>query len=253
METKHDIIPGLGTVLGIWAHPDDETFLSAGLMAAAIDAGQRVVTLTATLGEAGGSPAENPAAVAARRSAELDAALAVLGVREHHVADLPDGGCATVAHATGVALVRDAILRVRPDTILTFGPDGVTGHPDHQAVNRWVWDAWVESGADADLLYASMPTGFGIRHRRIHEQLNAFEPGHPVETSPQQLSLRWPLDDEQLDRKYRALRAHDSQTSSIEAIIGRDALRTWWREECFRPATTTSRHAERRGMATSAP
>jgi hypothetical protein len=29
----------LGTVLGIWAHPDDEAFLSAGLMAAARDAG----------------------------------------------------------------------------------------------------------------------------------------------------------------------------------------------------------------------
>jgi len=41
----------LGTVLGIWAHPDDEAFLSAGLMAAARDAGQRVVCVTATLGE----------------------------------------------------------------------------------------------------------------------------------------------------------------------------------------------------------
>ena len=43
----------LGTVLGIWAHPDDEAFLSAGLMAAARDAGQRVVCVTATLGEHG--------------------------------------------------------------------------------------------------------------------------------------------------------------------------------------------------------
>jgi hypothetical protein len=44
---------GLGTVLGIWAHPDDEAFLSAGLMAAARDVGQRVVCVTATLGEHG--------------------------------------------------------------------------------------------------------------------------------------------------------------------------------------------------------
>ena len=40
----------LGTVLGIWAHPDDETFLSGGLMAMAREAGQRVVCVTATLG-----------------------------------------------------------------------------------------------------------------------------------------------------------------------------------------------------------
>ena len=43
----------LGTVLGIWAHPDDEAFLSAGLMAAARDEGNRVVCVTATLGERG--------------------------------------------------------------------------------------------------------------------------------------------------------------------------------------------------------
>ena len=43
----------LGTLLGIWAHPDDEAFLSAGLMAAARDAGHRVVCVTATLGERG--------------------------------------------------------------------------------------------------------------------------------------------------------------------------------------------------------
>src|SRR4051795_8775747 len=43
----------LGTVLGIWAHPDDEASLSAGLMPAASDAGQRVVCVTATLGEHG--------------------------------------------------------------------------------------------------------------------------------------------------------------------------------------------------------
>ena len=49
----------LGTVLGIWAHPDDEAFLSAGLMAAARDAGQRVVCVTATLGEHG---TDDPAA-----------------------------------------------------------------------------------------------------------------------------------------------------------------------------------------------
>ena len=43
----------LGTVLGVWAHPDDEAFLTAGLMAAARENRQRVVCVTATLGERG--------------------------------------------------------------------------------------------------------------------------------------------------------------------------------------------------------
>ena len=38
----------LGTILGVWAHPDDDIYLSAGLMAVAAAAGERVVDVTAT-------------------------------------------------------------------------------------------------------------------------------------------------------------------------------------------------------------
>ena len=46
-----DDVAELGTILGIWAHPDDEAYLSGGLMALARDNGQRVVCVTATRGE----------------------------------------------------------------------------------------------------------------------------------------------------------------------------------------------------------
>ncbi|HLZ38595.1 MAG TPA: PIG-L family deacetylase, partial [Mycobacteriales bacterium] len=46
-------VADLGTILGIWAHPDDEAYLSAGLMAIARGAGSRVVCATATRGELG--------------------------------------------------------------------------------------------------------------------------------------------------------------------------------------------------------
>ena len=71
----------LGTVLGIWAHPDDEAFLSAGLMAAARDAGQRVVCVTATLGEHGTDDPGSwpPMRMAQVREREWHASLAALG------------------------------------------------------------------------------------------------------------------------------------------------------------------------------
>jgi len=47
------MLPALGTVLGVWAHPDDETYLSAGLMARSVEQGARVVCVTATRGEEG--------------------------------------------------------------------------------------------------------------------------------------------------------------------------------------------------------
>ena len=48
-------VRALGTIVGVWAHPDDEAYLSAGLMAAAVDAGNHVLCITATRGELGTS------------------------------------------------------------------------------------------------------------------------------------------------------------------------------------------------------
>ena len=86
----------LGTVLGIWAHPDDEAFLSAGLMAAARDAGRRVVCVTATLGEHGTDDPQRwpPQRLAQVRTHEARASLAALGVTEHFLLGISDGTCA---------------------------------------------------------------------------------------------------------------------------------------------------------------
>ncbi len=132
-------ISDLGTVLGLWAHPDDEAYGTAGIMAAAVDAGQRVVVVTATYGEQG-FPASDARSLAERkaiRSAELIDCLRILGVTEHRYLDYPDGGCKDLPDEAGAAALGAVIAEVRPDTILTFGPDGGTGHPDHIAVCRW--------------------------------------------------------------------------------------------------------------------
>jgi LmbE family N-acetylglucosaminyl deacetylase len=147
----------LGTVLGVWAHPDDEAYLSAGLMAAARDAGQRVVVATATYGEQGTpDPQRWPAQrLAALRRYELAASLAVVAVHEHRWLGYTDGGCAAVEPQAGASVVGRLIDEVRPDTIVTFGPDGMTGHPDHQTISAWVSQAWQASGRSARLLHAT--------------------------------------------------------------------------------------------------
>lgn len=95
MDAQH--ISELGTILSIWAHPDDETYLSGGLMAAAAANGQRVVCVTPTAGERGTSSPElwPPERLGAVRRLEAGAAMAVLGVAEHHVMGLPDGAALT--------------------------------------------------------------------------------------------------------------------------------------------------------------
>jgi LmbE family N-acetylglucosaminyl deacetylase len=111
-------------------------------MALAREAGERVVVVTATAGEQGAAdPADRGQALGRLRRRELRAALAAVGVREHTVLGLPDGGCAAVPPGDGAAFVRSWITAARPDTIVTFGRDGMTGHDDHRAVHRWVTDA----------------------------------------------------------------------------------------------------------------
>src|SRR3712207_9184305 len=91
----------LGTVLMVWAHPDDETYLAGGMSAALTDAGHRVVCVTATRGAAGGD--------AEVRTSELEAALKVLGVAEHHWLEYEDGACEAVDPAEAAARVRDLL------------------------------------------------------------------------------------------------------------------------------------------------
>jgi LmbE family N-acetylglucosaminyl deacetylase len=225
----------LGTVLGVWAHPDDETYLSAGLMALARRAGHRVVCATATLGEHGtGDPDRWPPDRLRRvRDAELAAALAAVGVTERRTLALEDGTLAAVDPAAGAARVSALLADVRPDTIVTFGPDGLTGHPDHRAVARWVLAAWRRAGAGPRLLQATTTARFARTFADIHARLPVFGPGLPRRTPDDRLALRVALDDELADRKLAALRAHASQVGPLIAALGEDRYRDWWREEAF--------------------
>lgn len=132
-------VASLGTIMGVWAHPDDETFNSGGIMATAAKNGQTVICITATKGEKGIQDETRwPAAsLGDIRSAELQKALDLLGCEVHYWLDYQDGACAADSAERAVARISELIEEHRPDTILTFGPDGLTGHPDHQTVSAW--------------------------------------------------------------------------------------------------------------------
>ena len=241
----------LGTVLGIWAHPDDEAFLSAGLMAAARDAGRRVVCVTATLGEHGTSdPGRWPPTRMARvRERELQASLAALGVTEHHLLGLTDGTCAAAPHELIVAHLARVIDAVEPDTIVTFGPDGMTGHEDHQTVSAWATDAHELAAPDSRLLYATTTEEFV---RDWEPDRGAFDvflaDGLPLRTPAADLAVELRLDSEIVDRKIVALKAQASQTTGLFAALGEERVRRWWSTETFVAANTA--HARARDWGT---
>lgn len=141
------------TLLSIFPHPDDETFTAGGLMAAARQQGDNVVLICATRGEAGesGDPAHESAELLGQaREGELRAAMAHLDVSDVRFLGYRDSGMEGSAEAQNpLALVQSSvddvaariasmIREIRPDTIVTFGRDGVYGHPDHIHVHHAV-------------------------------------------------------------------------------------------------------------------
>jgi len=228
----------LGTILGVWAHPDDEAYLSAGTMAAAVDAGQRVVCVTATRGEAGSLDHERwpPATLASVREAELDACLAVLGVREHMWLDYPDGGCADVPAEEAASRLAEVVADVQPDTVLTFGPDGMTWHPDHIAVSEWTTTAFQQAGADgARLLYATKTPEWGEAFlATMQADQVMMADAQPPSTPASELAFHGRFEGPELHRKYKALLCQRSQVESLLAAMGEDVYRKFLAEESFR-------------------
>jgi len=226
----------LGTVLGLWAHPDDEAYLSGSLMALARRAGQRVVCVTATRGEQGSPDPQRwpPARLARLRERELAASLAALDVQEHHWLDHADGTCADAPVADAVADLLPIWREVQPDTVVTFGPDGMTGHPDHRAMWRWATAAWLATGRQARLLLATTTEQFADEHADLHDRFDVFlDPELPVRTPQDDLALTVEPDGEVLDQKLAALRAQASQTAGLVDGFGEDRFRTWFAQETF--------------------
>ena len=231
----------LGTVLSIWAHPDDETYLAGGVMAAAADLGSRVVCVSATAGELGTSDPIGwpPDRLGAVRRWEAAAAMSVLGIADHRMLGLPDGSLA--AHdAEGHGRVGDLLDEIRPDTILTFGPDGATGHPDHIAVHRWVTEAWRRHDCRGRLLYATSTVEHLDRFGDTYEEWGVYmTDARPSGVPVDRLALRVLLDGRDLDRKLTALRAMATQTSAVISALDESTYADLVAEEAFVDASSS--------------
>ena len=124
----------------VLAHPDDESLGTGGTLARYAAEGVATYLVTATRGERGrfGDCTERPepAVVGKVREEELLAAAKALRLREVNFLDYPDGALDRVDPAEAIGKIVSHIRRVRPHVVITFGPDGAYGHPDHIAISQ---------------------------------------------------------------------------------------------------------------------
>lgn len=139
-------------LLAVFAHPDDEAFGTGGTLAKYAAEGCEVYLVTATRGEAGGIalPAlATPASLPAVRERELRCACQSYGIHPPIFLDYLDGQLPIVHQGQAVGKLVRIIRDLRPQVLITFGPEGIYGHYDHLAVHRWATAAY-ELAADPD-------------------------------------------------------------------------------------------------------
>jgi N-acetyl-1-D-myo-inositol-2-amino-2-deoxy-alpha-D-glucopyranoside deacetylase len=136
----------MGPLLALFPHPDDETFSAAGVMAAAVERGVPVTVITATRGEAGESSIaglDDSERLGVVRERELREAMRQIGVSDVRWLGYRDSGMAGSPSAehpqafirvpveTAAATLVPHIRSLQPQVIITFGAEGLYGHPDH--------------------------------------------------------------------------------------------------------------------------
>jgi LmbE family N-acetylglucosaminyl deacetylase len=161
-------------VLGVFAHPDDETLCAGGTLAKYAGAGADVRVVSLTKGGAGqirDAGAATRSTLTAVREKELDAAGGELGLTETRCLDYADGSLSAMDSDVLVRLVSELMDELDPDVVLTFGPDGFSGHPDHTAVGAAVTAACydVQSTTPRRLFHCHRPRSRMLLGDRLAE------------------------------------------------------------------------------------
>jgi N-acetylglucosamine malate deacetylase 2 len=148
------------TLLAVFAHPDDESFRPGGTLALLARRGVRVQVLTATRGGAGSRgnpPLCAPEELPAMRENELRCACSALGIQPPLLLDYQDGQL-TEADPEGLAAqILQVVKATRPQVMLTFGADGLSGHPDHIAIGQAAAEAFRRAEDVAALYTLAVP------------------------------------------------------------------------------------------------
>lgn len=235
-------------LMAVLAHPDDESMGMGSTLAKYASEGVAVSLVVATRGDAGryrghapGTP-EHPgaAALATLREGELHAACDVLGIRERVLLDYHDQQLDRAHPPKVIGEIAREIRRLRPHIVLTFGPEGGYGHPDHIAISQLTaaaivaaataGDAGADGGVDAGgpahvvskFYYLAWPTSvlraFEAAFRRLASTVDGFErPAVPwpdwMITTEIDTGTHW-------QAAWRAVACHDSQVAAYERLRG---------------------------------
>jgi LmbE family N-acetylglucosaminyl deacetylase len=133
-------------LLAVFAHPDDESYRAGGLLAHLASKGVRVQVVTATRGEAGSRgdpPLCSMDELSSLREKELQCACGALGILPPIFLGLKDGHLAEYDKKIAAQRILVIMSEISPQVLLTYGPGGISGHPDHIAIGEIAREAFL--------------------------------------------------------------------------------------------------------------
>lgn len=172
-------------ILAVFAHPDDEETVGPVLAKYAAE-GANVYLMVATDGRYGTAEhAHIPAgdSLVAARKLEIICAAEQLGIHPPILLGLPDqlgveskyyGGVWQSLDSVHKAFVK-AMLTLKPDVVITWGPSGWTGHPDHRLVGDVVTEIFMTRRwqNNPKMYFEEMPTGSMPKDKPIFETVDS--------------------------------------------------------------------------------
>lgn len=225
------------TLMAVHAHPDDEVVSTGGVLARYAAERVHTVLVTCTDGEQGDGPGgvkpgeagHDTDAVRARRLEELRQSCAQLGVGSVELLGYADSGMAGWAAnhapdafanlplATAAARICALIERYRPQVVVTYGPDGMSGHPDHLQAHRATLVAVRTMRWPIALYFTAVPRS-AIARLRAAFAADGPDPaaglGPDFGTPDEQITTRIDVSG-YVAHKKAALAAHASQTTDF--------------------------------------
>ncbi len=200
-------------LLCVTAHPDDEAggFGGSLLRYRLSGAETYVVCLTAGTAATNRGGAKSNDELAAMRRKEFAVSCELLKITCGEVLDYPDGGLDRVDIRTVVADLTARIRKVRPQVVLTFGPEGaITGHTDHAMASAFATAAF-HSAARTDRFPEQLSDGLTPhRPQKLYYATALFNlpDRQPIALAPATAVIDIA---EHVETKIKAFRSHLSQ------------------------------------------
>jgi LmbE family N-acetylglucosaminyl deacetylase len=241
-------------LMAVLAHPDDESLGVGGTLAKYASEGVDTFLLTATRGDGGrygehrpGDP-QHPGreALGAIRERELHAAASVLGVREVRLLEYRDQHLDRANPAEAIAAIAEHLRRIRPHVVITFGPDGAYGHPDHIAIGQFTTAAVVAAAIPetAKLYYIAWPESTWAAYAAAFKKLTSTVDGVERQVVPwPEWAITTTIDARPFcDTVWRAIACHESQMTVYTRLrdLSRDHTQTLLGAQSFYRVFSTS-------------